>query len=61
MALADVYDALASKRPYKESWSDDQIFETIRSESGNHFDPELVNTFFEIISVIKAIQNKYRD
>jgi response regulator RpfG family c-di-GMP phosphodiesterase len=61
VALADVYDALASKRPYKESWSDDQIFETIRSESGNHFDPELVNTFFEIISVIKAIQTKYRD
>jgi HD-GYP domain-containing protein (c-di-GMP phosphodiesterase class II) len=61
VALADVYDALSSKRPYKESWSDDQIFETIRSESGRHFDPELVETFFKIISVIKAIQNKYRD
>ncbi len=61
VALADVYDALASKRPYKESWSDDQIFETIRNESGKHFDPELVDTFFEIISVIKAIQQKYRD
>jgi HD-GYP domain-containing protein (c-di-GMP phosphodiesterase class II) len=61
VALADVYDALATKRPYKESWSDDQIFETIRNESGNHFDPELVNAFFEIISVIKAIQTKYRD
>jgi HD-GYP domain-containing protein (c-di-GMP phosphodiesterase class II) len=61
VALADVYDALSSKRPYKESWSDDQILETIRSESGKHFDPELVETFFKIISVIKAIQNKYRD
>jgi response regulator RpfG family c-di-GMP phosphodiesterase len=61
VALADVYDALASKRPYKECWSDDQIFETIRNESGKHFDPDLVDTFFEIISVIKAIQNKYRD
>ena len=61
VALADVYDALASSRPYKQPWSDDQVFATIRKESGEHFDPQLVDIFFEIISVIKAIQNKYRD
>jgi len=61
VALADVYDALTSRRVYKEAWGEDQVFETIRKESGEHFDPDLVDIFFEIISVIKAIRNKYKD
>ena len=61
VALADVYDALCSPRSYKESWSQGRVLEIIESESGRHFDPELVGIFFEILGVIQAIQNKYKE
>jgi HD domain-containing protein len=41
MALADVYDALISKRVYKPSYSHDEAVEMIRQGSGTHFDPEM--------------------
>jgi HD-GYP domain-containing protein (c-di-GMP phosphodiesterase class II) len=59
VALADVFDALASRRPYKPPWSDDRIFETIAAGFGKQFDPELVDAFFQIIPVIKAIQGRF--
>ena len=55
-ALADVYDALASKRAYKESWPEEKILTIIKKESGHHFDPEIVDAFFDIQDIIKAIQ-----
>ena len=61
VALADVFDALTSSRSYKLPWSDDDAMEKIESESGKHFDPEIVTIFFKIFPVIKAIRNKYRD
>lgn len=61
VALADVFDALTSSRSYKQPWSDDDALEKIESESGKHFDPEIVTIFFQIFPVIKAIRNKYRD
>jgi response regulator RpfG family c-di-GMP phosphodiesterase len=45
VALADVYDALRSKRPYKDPWSHEETVELIRSESGKHFDPVIVEVF----------------
>jgi putative two-component system response regulator len=45
MALVDVYDALISKRPYKDPYPHDQALEIIRQGSGNHFDPALVEIF----------------
>ena len=45
MAIADVFDALISKRCYKEAISVDDAFEIIKSESGTHFDPQLVSVF----------------
>ena len=42
VAIADVFDALTSVRPYKEAWSIDKALEYVREESGKHFDPELV-------------------
>lgn len=60
-ALADVFDALGSKRSYKASWSDDRIFSELYASAGTHFDPELVSIFFEILDVIKAIRDKFRD
>jgi len=59
VALADVYDALVSKRTYKESWEDERVLDFIESEKGRHFDPELVEAFMDIYDVITAIRAKY--
>lgn len=61
VALADVYDALISRRVYKEAWDENQVLEYIRGESGKHFDPDVVDAFFEIYEVIKAIREKYQE
>ena len=45
VALADVYDALRSRRPYKESWTHEQTVREIESSRGSHFDPVLVDAF----------------
>ena len=60
-SLADVYDALSSKRVYKEAWDEEKVFELIRKESGAQFDPELVEIFFEIIDVIRSVSQRYPD
>ncbi|WP_417914969.1 HD domain-containing phosphohydrolase [Candidatus Electronema sp. JM] len=59
-ALADVFDALSSKRSYKEAWSREMTYEEIRKESGQHFDPELVDIFFQITGTLNAIQMKFQ-
>ncbi|MDR2344412.1 MAG: HD domain-containing protein [Spirochaetaceae bacterium] len=59
VAIADVFDALGSKRVYKEAWDETMVYAEIRKESGIKFDPELVEIFFEIIPSIKQIQNLY--
>jgi HD-GYP domain-containing protein (c-di-GMP phosphodiesterase class II) len=59
-ALADVFDALSSKRSYKEAWSAEMTFAEIRKESGQHFDPELVEIFFQITGILHAIQMKFQ-
>lgn len=60
VALADVFDALSSSRCYKEPWEKEKVYEIIRSESGEHFDPELVQVFFEITDILCAIQEKFQ-
>lgn len=60
-ALADVFDALGSARCYKKSWEDEDIFALIKEQSGKHFDPALVNLFFENLDDFFAIRTKYRD
>jgi len=47
VALADVYDALTTKRPYKDVISEDETDKIISGESGKHFDPEIAKVFFE--------------
>jgi HD-GYP domain-containing protein (c-di-GMP phosphodiesterase class II) len=59
VALADVYDALCSRRAYKDPWTEEQVLDEIRKCNGTKFDPELVDVFFEIFSNIKQIQNLY--
>ena len=59
VSLADVFDALCSKRVYKEPWTEEDVLNEIRNLAGTKFDPELVNIFFDILPSIKQIQNLY--
>ncbi len=60
-ALADVFDALGSDRVYKKAWPDEKIFKLIREESGKHFDPHLVDLFFENIDKILKVREEFKD
>ena len=60
VALADVFDALASKRVYKEAWSMQRVFDFINYESGKHFDPVVVEAFFRGIDEILNIHQQYK-
>ncbi|MBC8459302.1 MAG: two-component system response regulator [Deltaproteobacteria bacterium] len=60
-AIADVFDALTSKRPYKEAFSLEKSYGIIREGRGNHFDPDVVDAFFSVKDEILAIKDKYRD
>ncbi len=61
VAIADVFDALSSKRVYKEAWDETSVLHEIKKLSGTKFDPELVEVFIECIDVIKSIQQRYPD
>ncbi|HET7838753.1 MAG TPA: HD domain-containing phosphohydrolase, partial [Rectinemataceae bacterium] len=54
VAVADVYDALVSERPYKDPWEEDRALHYLRQESGKHFDPEIVDIFLEVHDLILA-------
>ncbi len=58
MAIADVFDALTSARPYKEIYDYDTAFEIIKSERGLQFDPILVDAFLSIRQEIEAVANQ---
>jgi HD-GYP domain-containing protein (c-di-GMP phosphodiesterase class II) len=61
VAVADVYDALSSVRCYKETWEEERVLEEMRKCSGTHFDPEIIDSFFSCIDVIKSIRARYPD
>lgn len=61
VALADVFDALTSKRPYKEAWSVEKTMDLIRSEKGKHFDPELVDILEQELDKIIKIKETWLD
>jgi len=61
MAVADVYDALISKRHYKDAMSHEKAVEIITEGHGNHFDPKIVDAFLEIEDEIKRIAEKHKD
>lgn len=48
-AVVDVWDALRTDRPYRKGWSEEQVREYIRSQSGTHFDPHAVELFFSAV------------
>ena len=61
MAVADVYDALISRRCYKPPFPHEKAFRIMREERGKIFDPEILDAFFSIEDEIKAIASKYQD
>ncbi|KJZ00707.1 MULTISPECIES: response regulator [Pseudoalteromonas] len=58
-AIADVFDALTSKRPYKEPWPIDKAVQLLQEEKGKHFDPELVDIFMACLDDILAVKAQY--
>jgi len=60
-AIADVFDALTSKRPYKDAFSLEKSLGLIREGRGSYFDPEVVDAFFAIEDGILIIKNKYAE
>ena len=61
MAIVDVYDALISRRPYKEPMTHDQAYNIIIEGSGTHFDPDVVQAFVEIKNRVAEIAVEYAD
>ncbi len=61
VAVADVYDALVSNRPYKEPWSETDAQDYLEKHSGTQFDPICVEAFFERIETIKSIHANFSD
>ncbi len=59
VGLADVFDALSSKRIYKEAMEEDKTLIIIEEEAGAQFDPELVEVFFSVFEIIRSIQKRY--
>ena len=60
-ALADVFDALGSSRVYKEAWDDERIFKMFKEERGEHFDPQLIDIFFDKLDEFLHIRDTMKD
>ena len=60
-ALADVFDALGSDRVYKKAWPLEKIYDLIKEERGRHFDPKLVDVFFQKQEEILKVREHFRD
>ena len=48
-AVVDVWDALTSDRPYRRAWSEEETLKYLREQSGRHFDPQVVDLFFQVV------------
>lgn len=60
-AVADVYDALCSRRCYKDAWTPAMALAVLRQDAGSHFDPEIVACFEDVWETIEAIRARYPD
>ncbi|WP_394493475.1 response regulator [Shewanella sp. ENK2] len=61
IAIADVFDALTSARPYKKAWTVEDTMALIEKESGKHFDPDLVKQFRSVLDDVKEIKAKHEE
>lgn len=60
-AIADVFDALGSERVYKKAWDLDRILNLFKEERGEHFDPKVVDAFFQQLTPILRVRDQYSD
>ena len=61
VAVADVFDALTSRRPYKQAWSNDQAFATLAKMAGNQLDHDCVEALLTRREDVEEIQSRYRE
>lgn len=61
VAIADVFDALKSDRPYKKAFDDEKVKEILKNDSGKHFDPVLTEIFLNSYDEVLAITSKFKD
>lgn len=61
VAVADVFDALTSERPYKKAWPVDEAIAHIQGQSGKHFDPALVEAFLPLLPELERIRQQWAD
>ena len=61
IAIADVFDALTTERPYKSAWSVEDAIEVLRKDSGSHFDGNLVQIFIDSISQVLEIKERWAE
>lgn len=61
VAVADVFDALTTERPYKEAWPIEKAVGFLKEQSGKHFDPELVELFIGILPDILQVREQYAE
>ena len=61
VAIADVFDALTSNRPYKKAWSIEDAVALLKKEKGQHFEPRLVDVFVNLLPDVLEIKRKFDD
>jgi putative two-component system response regulator len=61
VAVADVFDALTSARPYKEAWAMDRAIEFLKEGRGVHFDPDCIDAFLACQDAVLAVRDRYQD
>ena len=61
VAVADVFDALTSERPYKKAWTLEEAVDFLNAGSGSHFDPQCVNAFLNAFDDVLAIRDRYQE
>ena len=61
VAVADVFDALVTERPYKHAWPLDEGIEFLKAQRGKHFDPRCIDAFLADPRKIEAILDEYGD
>jgi putative two-component system response regulator len=61
VAIADVFDALTTKRPYKHAWAVEEAVVFIKNQSGTHFDPELIGLLDQVLPKFLEVRERWKD
>jgi len=61
VAIADVFDALTSVRPYKRAWSEEEAVDYLVQQKGKHFDPALVDLFIAQLPAIRSVRLRWAE